>query len=379
MGRSGKPVKVRAVDPSSFGAKFGALVRRRREASGLLQMDVARLVYNDETKVSRVSDLEAGRYAKLHASTVNSYRLALKISQADVDECRRQSSSENMKVASISDLRTVLKEILNERDADRPTANAVEKALDNIETGAGGEVGNQKALQNVVFQFLENIGYSRTPIYLWLAILNELAIEIVGIRQHPIAKNFPAEILKFQKLADEALGRGDYDTARAELEKVRAWNESEYLESRLTLENNTENYVRTLSQIASLFLSQGSYAEARNRYVDILALTGLPVDQRLRYARLATISYSALINLAGDYAGARSVFDEMLAANVKPDEVTYSTLINLAPDYAGARSVFDEMLAANVKPNEVTYSTLINLAPDYAGARACSTKCWPQT
>jgi len=348
---------------------FGDLVRRRRDDMGLQQLDVARLVYNDETKAARVSDVETGRYATLQASTVNSYAAALKISRVDIDACRRPPNSTSLQLASLADVRAALEEILRQRESSRSTMVAVESALNNIEHDAEREVGDEIHLRNVVFHFLESVGRSSTPTYLWPAILNELAFEIMEMRRHLTRRqNQPAEITKYHEIASNALGKGDYGAARNELEKVRAWNEREYLESRLNFEHSAINYVRTLAQIASLSLSQSDYADARKKYVEILGLAGVPPDQRTRYEHLATVSYSALINLAPDYDAARNVFDEMVAAQVKPNEVTYGTLINLAPGYDAARKIFDEMVAAQAKPNEVTVTTIIKKSSCFEAA-----------
>ena len=87
MVRSGNSGKNREPDPRSFQILFGQLVRRYREKTGLSQMDVARLVYNDETKASRVSDVERGRHEP-QAGTVADYREALRIPAAEIEALR---------------------------------------------------------------------------------------------------------------------------------------------------------------------------------------------------------------------------------------------------------------------------------------------------
>src|SRR3954447_21342545 len=99
-------------------------------------------------------------------------------------------------------------------------------------------------------------------------------------------QNEPSEATTRQKLASDALNRGDYETARVELEKLSTWEKREYFECRLTFEHNSESCVRTLSQIGAVCLSQAVYTEARDKYVEILSLSSVPPDQRIRYERL---------------------------------------------------------------------------------------------
>ncbi|WP_280525629.1 helix-turn-helix domain-containing protein [Ruegeria arenilitoris] len=89
-GRSGKFGSKPAVDPLSFQARFGDLVRGVRLRNGLRLKDVARLVYNDETKASRVSDVESGRNEPT-ADTISLYCAALEIPVEQVERLRRGS------------------------------------------------------------------------------------------------------------------------------------------------------------------------------------------------------------------------------------------------------------------------------------------------
>jgi tetratricopeptide (TPR) repeat protein len=275
-----------------------------------------------------------------------------------------------MQLASLTDVRTAFREMLRERDSPQSTTIEVERALDSIEYSATTDLQDQKSLQNVILQFLNTVGRSRTSTYHWPAILNELAFEITEMRRHLAeTQGEPAEITKNQDVANNALIEGDYATASAALETVRLLKKQVYLSQLRAFEENVAGYAKTLSQIAALSLSQGKYAEARNKYVEILGLSNLPLHYRKRYERLATLSFTALINLAPDFLTAHNTFKEMLVIKIKPDRITYNTLIKLSPDYAIARITFNEMLAAGVTPDEVTYNILVNLAEHYAAAR----------
>ena len=83
--------KNRKVDPRSFQARFGDLVRSARARKGFTQLDVALRVYGDETKASRVSDVERGRN-KPQPDTINRYCEALSIAYEEVEALRSSVS-----------------------------------------------------------------------------------------------------------------------------------------------------------------------------------------------------------------------------------------------------------------------------------------------
>ncbi|MDA3875956.1 MAG: helix-turn-helix transcriptional regulator [Halothiobacillus sp.] len=66
------------------------MIRQVRTTKGLLQMDVARLVYNDETKSSQVSDVERGRHEP-SVDTVSLFCAGLQIDPAEVKRLRKGS------------------------------------------------------------------------------------------------------------------------------------------------------------------------------------------------------------------------------------------------------------------------------------------------
>lgn len=75
---------------SAFKHEFGRTVRKYREQKGWTQMQLAVAVYADEEKLSRVSDVERGRWDP-QAATVAEYRDALGISATEIEGLRRAS------------------------------------------------------------------------------------------------------------------------------------------------------------------------------------------------------------------------------------------------------------------------------------------------
>ena len=72
----------------TFGVKFGALVKRYREAQGLSAGELAELALGDKAKRSRLSELENGRVGRPHAKTIDALSNYLAIPLEEVDRCR---------------------------------------------------------------------------------------------------------------------------------------------------------------------------------------------------------------------------------------------------------------------------------------------------
>lgn len=72
----------------NFGVRFGQLVKRYREAQGLLAAELADLALGDKTKNTRLSELENGKVAKPHATTIDKLVLYLAIPADEVEACR---------------------------------------------------------------------------------------------------------------------------------------------------------------------------------------------------------------------------------------------------------------------------------------------------
>ncbi len=77
---------------SSFGVRFGQLIRRYREMQGLSASEVARDALGDEAKRSRVSELENGKVANPRAKTIDAFVVYFNIPREEVDACRTPPS-----------------------------------------------------------------------------------------------------------------------------------------------------------------------------------------------------------------------------------------------------------------------------------------------
>ncbi|MBY4891784.1 hypothetical protein KUL25_03275 [Rhodobacteraceae bacterium N5(2021)] len=78
---------------SHFGQRFGVLIARKREERGWSLAQLAVAAYGDdsnggETRKADVQKLEAGNSRKPNAATIRKYRLALDLTQEEIDACR---------------------------------------------------------------------------------------------------------------------------------------------------------------------------------------------------------------------------------------------------------------------------------------------------
>ena len=72
----------------NFGVRFGALVKRYREAQGLTGRELALHALGDHAKSSRISELENGKVARPLATTIDALVGYLAIPIEEVDTCR---------------------------------------------------------------------------------------------------------------------------------------------------------------------------------------------------------------------------------------------------------------------------------------------------
>ena len=74
---------------TSFGERFGALIKRYREAQGLSSGELAEMALGDAAKRSRISELENGKVKRPHAKTIDLLVGYFNIPQTEVDTCRK--------------------------------------------------------------------------------------------------------------------------------------------------------------------------------------------------------------------------------------------------------------------------------------------------
>lgn len=80
------------MSSQTFGQLLGILVRQKRRAMGLTQMQLAEDAFGTSGKTRRVSELESGSVANPHAKTIDPIINILKITQEEIEECARKST-----------------------------------------------------------------------------------------------------------------------------------------------------------------------------------------------------------------------------------------------------------------------------------------------
>jgi tetratricopeptide (TPR) repeat protein len=85
---------MREMAQGTFGKALGALIRRKRRAVGLTQLQLAEDAFSDHAKVRRISDLENGLVGNPHPKTIDPIIATLKITPEEVEECAREEGAQ---------------------------------------------------------------------------------------------------------------------------------------------------------------------------------------------------------------------------------------------------------------------------------------------
>lgn len=185
----------------TFGVKFGALVKRYREAQGLSAGELAELALGDKAKRSRISELENGRVGRPHAKTIDALSNYLAIPLEEVDRCR-SSQIENALSAELAKM--LQAKFLEE--SPLATAAELEKFLHQSATD----------WKEIVGKLEQNKNTQKAPESLWQSVKD--AIEI-GDTQAADTALAAIEKLALTKLdADKAYALHEVNLVRADTE-----------------------------------------------------------------------------------------------------------------------------------------------------------------
>jgi len=78
----------------SFGEAVGELIKRKRIAQGLTQLQLAEDAYGDPSRVRRIVELETGQTRRPHPKTIDPLVSALGIAEAEIEACAISSGSQ---------------------------------------------------------------------------------------------------------------------------------------------------------------------------------------------------------------------------------------------------------------------------------------------
>ena len=73
------------------GMRLGLLVKRRRNALRLTQEQLAVEAFGDESKKTRISEIENGKVNNPHPRTIDPVMAVLGIEEEEVESCRQPS------------------------------------------------------------------------------------------------------------------------------------------------------------------------------------------------------------------------------------------------------------------------------------------------
>jgi tetratricopeptide (TPR) repeat protein len=103
---------------NSFGHRFGRLVKNKRGIEGLSQQALAALAFDDESRKTRISELENGKISNPHQKTVDALVIALEISKEELDACHLQAGA----AAELGLRRELLESLVLRFEHDNPDA-----------------------------------------------------------------------------------------------------------------------------------------------------------------------------------------------------------------------------------------------------------------
>lgn len=229
----------KVTELESFGAKFGQLVRRYREAQGLSAAELALAAFGDEAKRSRISELENGKVKRPQAKTISALQVYLNIPQKEVDGCRKPTAS----------------------DADVYLRQQSADAKEAIQQSG---LSDQQLL--VLVQAFKD---ANEPKDRWFELLLEKAplLQDLQARLSGISNDDP-EVDKLRQRAEQAIDDADFAGAEALLEQAEAIDAEACAKLRADMDEKQQTLnQRTESQAGSAF-ARGELAEARLRYTD---------------------------------------------------------------------------------------------------------------
>jgi transcriptional regulator with XRE-family HTH domain len=123
----------------TFGQALGELILQRRRALGLTQTQLAEDAYGTSTKTRRISELESGLVANPHLKTIDPIIVALKIPQAEIEECAKRAKKQpNDELdRAYREARNLIEAISRQFEHSKPNASLAE--LDDFLRGKAAE------------------------------------------------------------------------------------------------------------------------------------------------------------------------------------------------------------------------------------------------
>ncbi|MEO9336059.1 hypothetical protein ABFT80_01305 [Mesorhizobium sp. SB112] len=76
----------------TFGQALGEMILQKRRALGLTQVQLSEDAYNTSAKTRRISELESGLVANPHPKTIDPIIVALKITEAEIEDCAKRAA-----------------------------------------------------------------------------------------------------------------------------------------------------------------------------------------------------------------------------------------------------------------------------------------------
>jgi transcriptional regulator with XRE-family HTH domain len=112
----------------SFGHALGTLVRQKRQAQGLTQMQLAEDAFGTSGKTRRISELESGSVANPHPKTIDPIIATLGITSDEIEACAKRASAriEDDLDRAYREARNLIEAVARQFEHDKPSASLAE-------------------------------------------------------------------------------------------------------------------------------------------------------------------------------------------------------------------------------------------------------------
>jgi len=135
----------------TFGMLLGALIKQKRIAQGLTQLQLSEDAYGNGKRIRRISELETGSVANPHQKTIDPIILVLGITDKEIESCSKEAVEriEDDLTRASREASNLIETLLYRFDHDNPEASLVE-ADEFLKTKAKEWRQLQKKIQQFV-------------------------------------------------------------------------------------------------------------------------------------------------------------------------------------------------------------------------------------
>ena len=337
---------LKLVTSMDFGQKFGQLVRTYREQQGLSLSQLALLLWDDEARRSRVSEIENGKVSKPRASTIHLFMEKLNIPRHEIEKIRDPGTNENRVLKQAepgsSQEQPIIQMTLDQYEARlrenlammqdefessmreeklrlESQISELKKRLDNPEAALEEAKATIKKLEEALNREANEIGASSYKM--------QNARRALKQGEFSVADNLLEKVEASEHLAVERAARAAYVRGEIAEQEVRWLDAAKHYQRAATLSPSFSH----LNQSFDLHLRIGELKVASHIAAELLKIAETEFGPQSPEYGIALSNVANLETEAGNLEAARSHFDDALTitrAALGEDNEKYAMLLN---------------------------------------------------